>query len=160
MTKKKTDVAVITTNSIPAPKEIKDVPATIKAFEAQLAELKKGAPEAVSLNIEYNGTNIKDVTKAGELLEISSSIHARAAAYQVEVARYGLEGKVQPFKVSEKTAEEWKEILDKAIFELLNATQIKKIEDAIKKLSKFEDEKSKFAREMSEIVASASELLS
>lgn len=157
MTKKTTAVAKAAQGLELTPE---NVTATIDKLKAQLLTLKKGVPESLSLDISYNGTNIKNVTKVSELLEISASIHARNEAYNVEAKRYGVDGKVKHFTVSEKTASQWKEIIDKAIFELVNKKQIEQIESAIKKLSKFEDEKTQLQREFEGIVGSASELLS
>lgn len=136
-----------------------NVTSTIDNLKAQLAKLKSSVPEAVSTDINYNSTNIKDVSKVSELLEISASIHARGASYNEETKRYGVEGKVKEFTVSEKTVSQWKEIIEKAIFELVNKKQIQQIESAIKRLSKFEDEKTQLQREFEGIVSSASELL-
>ncbi len=157
MAKKTTAVAKVGTGLELTPE---NVTATIDKLKAQLQALKKGVPEALSLDISYNGTNIKNVTKVSELLEISASIHARNEAYNAEAKRYGVEGKVKEFTVSEKTASQWKEIIEKAIFELVNKKQIEQIEAAIQKLSKFEDEKTQLQREFEGIVGSASELLS
>ena len=151
---KKVETAVATVNSgielTPA-----NVTSTIDGFKAQLAELRKSSPEAVSLEIDYNGTTIKNVTKVSELLEISASINARSEAFNKEIERYNLTGKVKAFTSSEKTAEQWK-----AIFELVNKKRIEQLENAIKKLSKFEDEKTQLQREFDSLVSNASELLS
>lgn len=155
--KKTTAVAKVTTGLELTPE---NVTATIDTLKAQLADLRKQQPEAVSLDIVYNGTNIKNVTKVSELLEISASIHARAAAYNAEAKRYNVEGKVKEFTVSEKTAAQWSEIIEKAIFELVNKKQIEQIENAIKELSQFEDQKTQLQRKFQGIVGSASELLS
>lgn len=155
---KKVETAVATVNSIeltPA-----NVTSTIDGFKAQLAELRKSSPEAVSLEIDYNGTTIKNVTKVSELLEISASINARSEAFNKEIERYNLTGKVKEFTSSEKTAEQWKEIIEKAIFELVNKKRIEQLENAIKKLSKFEHEKTQLQREFDSLVSNASELLS
>lgn len=157
---KSTAVAKATTTGVSIPLDKSEVTSLVEKFKAQLAELKKGAPEAISLDIEYNGTNVKSVTKVTELLEMSASINARSVAYDVEAKRYEVAGKVKPFMVSEKTAAEWVEIIRKAIFELINKKQIEKLEDAIKKLSKFEDEQTKFQREIGGIMEGAAELLS
>lgn len=161
MTKKTTAVAKVTKGLELTPE---NVTATIDKLKAQLNDLRKSQPEAVSLDITVSwgggSTNIKNVNKVSELLEISASIHARTAAYNAEAKRYNVEGKVKEFTVSEKTAAQWKEIIEKAIFELVNKKQIEQIEAAIKKLSKFEDEKTQLQREFEGIVGSASELLS
>jgi molybdopterin converting factor small subunit len=156
-TKTKNTPATVTTTGLELTPE--NVTSTIDSLKAQLSKLKSNVPEAVSTNIDYNGTNIKDVTKVSELLEISSSIHARNAAYGVEAQRYAVEGKVKAFTVNEKSVIQWKEIIEKAIFELVNKKQIDQIEAAIKRLSKFEDEKTQLQREFDGIVGSASELL-
>ena len=159
MATKKTATAVATVNSgIELTPE--NVTSTIDGLKAKLQALRSSAPEAVSLEIDYNGTTIKTVTKVSELLEISASIHARSAAYDSEIERFNLKGKVKPFTASEKTVSQWKEIIEKAIFELVNKKQIEQIESAIKKLSKFEDEKTQLQREFDNIVGNASELLS
>jgi hypothetical protein len=137
-----------------------NVTSTINDLKAKLQSLRSSAPEAVSLDIDYNGTTIKNVTKVSELLEISASIHARSAAYDAEIERFNLKGKVKAFSHSEKTVAQWEEIIEKAIFELVNKKQIEQIESAIKKLSKFEDEKTQLQREFDSIVGNASELLS
>jgi len=157
MSKKTTTPAVASTTNLALTPE--NVTLTIDSLKSQLAKLKSNVPEAVSTNIDYNGTNVKDVTKVSELLEISASIHARGAAYIEETKRYNVEGKVKDFTVSEKTVSQWKEIIEKAIFELVNKKQIQQIESAIKRLSKFEDEKTQLQREFDGIVGSASELL-
>jgi hypothetical protein len=161
MSSKKTAIAKTSaTTEVSLPSNREEVTKMIDRFKAQLAELRQSAPEAISLDITYNGTNIKNVTTLGQLLEISASINARSVAYDVEVKRYDLEGKVKPFSVSEKTATEWVEIINKAKTELINKTKIDKLEKAIKDLSEFEDEQTKFQRKISGIVESATELLS
>jgi hypothetical protein len=154
-TKKAT--AVATTNDSVMPITKADVPAAIEKLEAQLAALRGNRDEEISLNISYNGTNIKDVTTVKELLEISSSINARSAAYAVEAERYNVVAKVRPFMVSEKTAEEWVKIIGKAINELINKKQIETLESAIKKMSKHLDEETKLQKELAEIMQLASE---
>lgn len=157
MSKKSSTPAVKSTTNLALTPE--NVTLTIDTLKSQLAKLKSNVLETVSTNIDYNGTNIKDVTKVSELLEISSSIHARGAAYNEEAKRYNVVGKVKEFTVNDKTVPQWKEIIDKAIFELVNKKQIDQIESAIKRLSKFEDEKTQLQREFDGIVGSASELL-
>jgi uncharacterized protein YqgV (UPF0045/DUF77 family) len=138
------------------PKSSKDVPATIKALEEQLAALKGGISAEVSIDIDYNGKNIKNVKTIKELMEISASIHARSAAYNAELKRYGLENKnVAPFTQTEKTVDEWFQIIDKAKNELINNVQIAKIESAIKSLSKHLDAETKLEMELKEIMQDA-----
>jgi len=162
MAKKPTTEVATTKSQVALTPE--NVTSTIDGLKAKLAQLRSSAPEAVSLDIEINwgggNTNIKNVDKVTTLLEISSSIHARAKAYDEEVERYNLTGKVKEFTTGTKSVAQWKEIIEKAIFELVNKKQIEQIENAIKKLSKFEDEKTQLQREFDSIVGSSSELLS
>lgn len=140
-----------------APKTSKDVPAVIANLELQLKELKKNAPDDISLDINYNGKNIKNVTSVGELLQISASIHARNNAYSEELKRYNLEtANIAPFKESDKDASQWAAIINKAIFELINKVQIEKLENAIAKLANHLDAETKLERELSSIVNMAS----
>jgi hypothetical protein len=159
---KKTTAVAKTTPTLELTPE--NVTSTIDNLRAQLAKLKSNVSETVSTDISYtfgNGSsvNIKDVTKVGELLEISSSIEARSSAYDRAAIRHKVEGKVKPFSQNDKNFDQWMEIIDKAIFELINKKQIEQIESAIKRLSKFEDEKTQLQREFEGIVGSASELL-
>ena len=159
---KNTEVAVAT---IAAPINKAGVPAVLEQLKAQLKALKGDVKNTISLDINYStglggsSINIKSVTKVSDLLTISSAIQARNAAYNEEVVRFDLVGKIEAFKVSEKTAEEWVAIITKAISELLNKTQISKLEDAISKLSKYEDEETRLARELAEIVGNANSLI-
>lgn len=149
-----------TSTGVAIPLDRTQVTVLLDKLKAELVKLKQGSPEAISLDITYNGTNIKNVTKITELLEISASVNSRSKAYDDEAKRYGVEGKVKAFTVSDKTAVEWVEIIQKAIFELINKKEIEKREAAIAKLSKFEDEQTKFQREIGDIMKDASELLS
>lgn len=133
-------------------------------YRKMLAELKQQVPENLSTNIEYitatgSTVNISKVEKLSTLMEISASIQARNTAYEIEVKRYKIEGKVKPFMSNDKTAEQWFEIIEKAVFELMNKNRISQLEKTIDRLSKFEDEKTKLAREINAIVEEASELL-
>jgi hypothetical protein len=162
-TKTKNTPATVTTTGLALTPE--NVTSTIDSLKKQLEELKANISEAVSTNIEYtfgNGhsTNIKDVTTLGELMEISSSIEARSSAFEKSITRHNLVGKIKPFSHNNKSFAQWMEIIDKAAFELINKVKITQIEAAIKKLSKFEDEKIQLQREFADIVGSATELLS
>lgn len=161
---KKVETAAVATIGSSVALTPENVTSTIDGLKAKLAELRSSSPEAVSTNIEYTfgsglSVNIKDVNKVGELLEISSSVETRSLAYDRAAKRHKVEGKVKPFSQSDKTLDQWMEIIDKAIFELINKKQIEQIESAIKKLSKFEDEKTQLQREFDSIVGNASELL-
>lgn len=136
----------------------KDVPNLINQLKEKLSVLKGQNDEKISLDINYNGTIISKVTTVKELLEISASVHARGKQYNEEMNRYGLkEGKIVPFTVSDKTVEQWKEIIAKAIHELINRSEIEKVEKAIKKLSTHLDEETRLQNELSEIMNSATE---
>jgi len=133
-----------------------EVPAAIAALEAKLKELKGDIKNEISTDIIYDTQNIKDITTVKELLAISASIRARSAAYQKEVETYNLQGKVEDFSQTGKTAEEWYAIIQKAIFELINNSQIKIIESSITKLSKYLDEDTRLANELASIMTEAS----
>ena len=147
---------------ITAPATRDEVPAVIEQLEARLKQLKGNHEDTISLDIRYVGagvnTSIKDVTKVRELMEISASIQARSAAFDVEVARYGLTGKVAPFTVSEKTAADWVKIIDKAAFELINKNEITKLETTIAKLSQHLDAETKLQKELAGIVEAGTKL--
>ena len=159
-TKTKAVAKTNTTTAISAPKTAKDVPATIEFLKAQLTQLKGNAEEKISLDISYNGEKIKDVDTVKELLEISASLHAREAAYNAEVVRYGLESaNIQPFSQEGKSLEEWKKIIAKAIHELINSKQIQKIENAIKELSKHLDAETQLANTLASVMEGAMEFV-
>lgn len=155
----KSNKLVKTEGSITIPTSQKEVPATIEALKAQLATLKGDIKNEISIDIDYNGQNIKNIEKVSELLAISASIKARSKAYREEVVAFGLEGKIEDFKQTDKTAEEWDQILKKAVTELINSSQIKKLENAIEKLSKHLDQETKLKMELESIVGDASKLL-
>ena len=145
-----------TATALTVPATRADVPATIALLQEKLNSLKGTKEDAVSLDISYNGSNVKNIKTVGELLEISSSVHARAAAYNAEIARYKLtDMNIKAFTVSDKTAEEWAKVIDKAIFELINRSEIEKLESAIKRLSTHLDEATKFQNELKEIMEGA-----
>lgn len=160
MAKNQKSSAVVVAGNINVPATKAEVPAAIEALKAQLAALKSGIKDEVSTDCSYGSRNIKSVTKVSELLEISSSIKARSAAYDVEVECFDLVGRIKPFMADGKTAAEWDPILKKAAFELLNKAQIEKLENAIKKLSNHVSEEEKLQNELKDIMTNASELIS
>jgi hypothetical protein len=131
---------------------VNDVPEMLEALKGQLKELRSQNKDTVSLNITYNGRNIKDLQSLQELLEISASVHAREAAYNEEVKRYKVEGEVVSFTTSGKNVKEWEEIIEKAIFELKNRKKISDLEEAISELSKYVSEEEKFRNSINAIV--------
>lgn len=136
----------------------KDVPTMIGQLKSQLETLKGDNKDDVSLDINYNGKKIKDTSTVKELLEISASIHARAAAYAVEITRYNLQSAmIQGFSQEDKTVKEWEAIISKAINELINKVQIKKIEEAIKDLSEHLDADTRLANKLADIMGSAAQ---
>lgn len=161
MATKKTAVATAGTGTaVMIPTTTAQVPQVIETLKAQLAQLKGNAEEKVSLDISYNGKNIKTVDTVKELLEISASLHAREAAYKAEVVRYGLEkANIQPFSQESKSLAEWQKIIAKAIHELINSKQIQKIENAIKELSKHLDEETKLKNTLAEVMQGATEFV-
>lgn len=137
-----------------------DVPAQIKFLEDRLKTLKGDTISEISTDIMYgDDKNIKDITSLKELMAISASIRARSAAFQKEVIFYELEGKVKPFTETDKTPEEWYEIIRKAKNELVNSSQIKIIENSIKSLSKHLSEKDRIANDLKVIMEEATALL-
>jgi len=153
---KNNQVAVVNNTNVLVPRTSADVPQAIEALKQQLKVLKSNVEEKVSTDISYNGTNVKSIKSVKELLEISASIEARSEAYSRQMSKYGLDAsKIQPWSQSEKTAEQWFEIIKKAIFELTNAKQIETLENAIKKLSSHLDAETKLQNDLAEIMASA-----
>lgn len=154
---KSTAVATVGNNSnVMIPRTSADVPQAIEALKAQLASLKCNTEEKVSTDINYNGTNVKNVKSVKELLEISASIAARSRQYDEELVRYQLDAKlIQPWSQSEKSADQWFGIIKKAVFELTNAKQIETLENAIAKLSKHLDAETRLQNDLAEIMASA-----
>lgn len=147
--------------SLPAKFTRKEVPNLIAKLKEKLAALKGNDEVAISLDIAYsNGKKVKDITTVSELLEMSSSIQSRSNAYQNEIKRFGLEDKnISSFKVSDKTAEQWFEIIGKAIKELINKKEIQKAETALTKLSKYLDEETRLANDISSILEDAGEAI-
>lgn len=158
---KQTAVAKANTETgIMIPQTAQDVPKVIEQLKVQLANLKGGVEEKVSLDINYNGKTIKNVTTVKELLEISSSLHAREAAYNAEVVRYKLqEANIQPFSQEGKSLTEWHKIIAKAIHELINKVQIKNLEDAIAGLSEHLDAETKLKMKLESLVNGASQFV-
>lgn len=159
MAKKNTQVAKTAVAKIDGIALTKDnVPALIKHLEDQLEKLQGNGDKSVSTDVMYNGVNISKVTKVSELLEISSSIHARGRAYQEEIKRYDLGDKrIAAFKTNDRTVEEWAEIIEKAIHELLNSKQIAQLKDSIAKLSNHVDAETKLQRELAGIMNTATQ---
>ena len=152
-------VVKIQNDDIAVPQTRADVPATIELFKKQLALLRGESSEKISIDIDYNGENIKDVQEVSKLMEISASIHARAAAFETETKRYKLEGKLKPFTQSGKTVSAWEKIIEKAKDELINGKQIKKLEDAIKRLNNHLSENQRLKNDLEELMNLAAEKL-
>ena len=132
-TTNKTAVSTINTAAISAPTTQAELPATIAQLKALLAEKRGTVDETISLDISYNGKNIKNVDSVNELMEISASIFARNEANVNARVRHNVANRnIAPFTVSDKTADEWMKIIDKAVNELLNKVEIANIEEAIK----------------------------
>lgn len=130
-----------------------DVPAIIEQLKSKLAALNGGEEESVSLDIVYsNGKNIKSITSVKELLEISSSIRARSDAYDKEVERYSLTGRVEKFLISEKSVAHWEKVIGKAIVSLINAKEVEQIKQSIKDLSEYLDNDTKIQNKIKSII--------
>jgi hypothetical protein len=148
----KKDVTVFKT-----PTSTKDVPQAIEALKERLKALKGKEDEKISIDISYNHTNIKTVKSVSELLEISSAVHARSDAYDKEIERYKLSEKnIKNFEVSGKSVNQWEKIIEKAINELINKTQIDKIQSAITELSKHLDAETKLQNTLKNIMGDVS----
>ena len=147
--------------AITVPTTQAEVPVTIEALKAKLAELKGPSIEKISLDLCYdgNGKNIKDVDTVSELLEIDSAVKARAAAYNERVTARGLTGRVKSFEISGKSAEHWDKVIEKAINTLINKVQIEKLENAITELSKHLDAETRLKQTLADITASATGLI-
>ncbi len=151
---KKTTTALATNVTMSLEKTTQsDVPAIIEQLKQKLAALNGGEEESVSLDISYsNGKNIKSITSVKELLEISSSIRARSEAYDREVERYSLTGRVEKFLISEKSVAHWEKVIGKAIVSLINAKEVEQIEQAIKDLSEYLDNDTKIQNKIKSII--------
>jgi succinylglutamate desuccinylase len=150
-----------TESTISVPVTKADVPETLKQLKAQLAKLKgEAGDEKISLEISYQGTKISSIKSIKKLMEISASIMARAAAYDVEVKRYSLEGKVEEFSADDYSAAHWTKVISRAVTELINETQIAQLENAIKELSEFLSDEEKLANKLANIMQMAAKPLS
>lgn len=162
MAKSETKKAVATaqTTGLMIPTTKQDVPKAIEILKAQLAAKRGTIDEKISLDIVYTGKNIKDVTTVKELLEISASIHTRAQAYDLELDRYNLkEANIAKFSQSEKSVEDWVKIIGKRINEVINNSEISRLESAIAKLSKHLDAETQLANELADIMSTAQEAI-
>ena len=143
--------------SIPTEFKKENVPALIDQLMQKRKQLTKGIPETISVDIEYDdGPNVKNVGTVGELLKMWGSIKRRDSAYKEGIEDFNLQGKnVSAFKISGKSVDQWKEIIDKRIHEIMNSKSLEKLNAAITGLEKFLDEDTKLAREMANIFKSA-----
>ena len=146
-------VAVVNPQEISAPKTREEVPQVIEQLKQQLKALKGENDEKLSTDVVYNNTNISKVTKVSELVEISSSVRKRAAAYAEEIVNLGLgEMNIKPFSVSGLTPTQFEAVVKKAVHELVNKSRIAKLESAISKLSNHLDAETKLQNELKDIV--------
>ena len=160
MSKKTTAVATKNQTSIAAPTTQAELPATIAQLKALLAEKRGTVDETVSLDIDYQGTNIKSVDSVKTLMEISASIYARARAYSDSLVRHNLtERNIAPFSVSDKTEAEWMAIIDKASNELINKVEISALEETIKDFEDCLSAQDKMAAKMANNMARMSNFI-
>lgn len=151
-TKKTTALATQSTMSLEKTTQ-SDVPAIIDQLKNRLSALNGGDEDTISLDIDYsNGKNIKNITSVKELLEISSSITARSEAYNKEVERYNLTGRVEAFKITEKSVSHWEKVIRKAIISLINAKEVEQIKQSIKDLSEYLDNDTKIQNKIKSII--------
>ena len=138
------------------PKTAEEVPKFIAILEEQLKELRGNVETSVSLDITFDGVNIKNVKTLRDLLDISGLIHAQHEAYLTEVKRYKLDtAKLKEYTIENKTVAHWEKVIEKALFELVNSVKIKQLESAISKLSENLTAKTKLERDLKEIFESA-----
>jgi len=130
----------------------KDVPNKIAELQAIKEKLQGNFKENISLDISYGDVHIGKCLSVGKLLEISSAVRARNKAYKEEASVYNVQESVAPLKISDKTEEQWYEILGKAIHELLNKKQLEKINSAIKELETHLDAETKLQRTLAGIL--------
>ena len=110
-----------------------ELPAKIAELKELLAQKRGTTDKTISLDISYNGKNIKNVDSVRELMDISASIFARSEASNNALVRHNLTDRnIAPFTVSDKTVEDWMKIIDKAVNELINKVEITTIEDTIR----------------------------
>lgn len=147
-------LAVVTATEIAAPKTQAELPATLEQLRALLAS-KKGTTDAtVSLEISYQGKQIKNVTTVSELMEISASIDTRYNAYDRSLTRHNLIDKnIATWSQEGKSYTEWMAIIDKAVTELINKTEIADLEETIKDLEDCLSSQDKLAAKMAKAMA-------
>ncbi len=136
LSKKTAAVSTVNTGALVIPStklKQEDLPVKIAELKELLAQKRGTVDETVSLDINYNGKNIKNVDSVRELMDISASIFARGEASDKALVRHNLtERNIAPFTVSDKTVEDWMKIIDKAVNELINKVEITTIEETIK----------------------------
>lgn len=157
-TKKSTGTALATnaqTTEISIPRTQKDVPAAIEFLKSQLAAKKGTTDENISLDVNYNSTKIKEVKSLSELLEIDSALEARSKSYNEAIARHNLQDRAAGFTHNKIGIEKWRLIMSKAINQLINAEEIKQLEEAITELSKHLDAETRVQQTLSKIMNKA-----
>ena len=132
----------------------------IQFLKEKLASLVGDKKDNISLDINFTGSggsmNVKDVKSVGQLLEMSAFIHSKNDAYNKEIDRYGLSEKnIAPFTMSEKNVSQWKEIIDKAIKELINKKEIDQVKEAIAEFEDCLDAEAKAKMKFEKIAAKA-----
>ena len=125
-----------------APETQAELPLKLEQLRTLLASKKGVTDKTVSLDINYNGKQIKDITSVGELMEISASIDTRYNAYNSALDRLNKslaeeelpKANVVGWSQSNKNYVEWMAIIHKAAIELINKVEINIIEETIKDL--------------------------
>lgn len=155
----KPTTATSTALSVASLKE--QVPQMIETLKEKLKSLKGDVKEKISTNVDYEGQKISEIKEVSRLLQTSARIHAMEKAYNEEIARYNLQKKpIKKFAPENKTVAQWEQIIAKAINDLINKTEIEKVENAIKKLSTHLDENTKLQNELEGIMNSAEAVIS
>ena len=161
MAKATTKSAASTTTALSVASLKEQVPQMIETLKEKLKTLKGDVEEKISTNVDYEGQKISEIQEVGRLLQISARIHAMEKAYNEEIARYNLQKKpIKKFAPEDKTVAQWEQIIAKAINDLINKTEIEKVEDAIKKLSTHLSEEVRIENELKGIMNSAEAVIS
>ena len=149
MAKETKNPATTTTTALSVASLKEQVPQMIETLKEKLKSLKGDVEEKISTNVDYEGQKISEIKEVSRLLQTSARIHAMEKAYNEEIARYNLQKKpIKKFAPEDKTVAQWEQIIAKAINDLINKTEIEKVEDAIKKLSTHLSEETRIENEL------------
>lgn len=114
---------------------VNEVPELIKNLTNQLERLENQGDDGISLEISYNGANIATVKKVSKLVEIGASVKGTSNAYNEYIKENNLDEVVVEWKHSGKNAEEWAQIIKKAITQIVNENQISILKSSISEMT-------------------------